>query len=208
MRGRADQALFIDEQSWQAGQWFGINPSSYDLWRGSTVEETPEEAMLRWNHSLDLPQPRTPGARHRLACEVMVLKDKLEVAGVFPWKQSATHVTYSGWFHSMFRNMFRESRERVVALFRPRPGYVPRGGWRTAHVGQLLTEPIDLRPDPAFTYASARAGKSEALRVVAIDHARRGFTFTADAVYARPLPPRSRVPAGLQKARLDGRRKR
>lgn len=35
-----------------------------------------------------LPKPRTPGSIHRLACEVAVLRDQLEVAGVWPWLTS------------------------------------------------------------------------------------------------------------------------
>lgn len=129
------------------GSLFNINPGSYDLWRGNTIEETPEEAMLRWNHSIDLPQPRPPGTRHRLACEVAVLKDKLEVAGVFPWKKSTSHVAYCGWLSPMFNNMFRESRARLAAIFPPHREYTPPGGWLSAPVGRLLEHPIDLRPD-------------------------------------------------------------
>ena len=46
------------------------------------------------------------------------------------------------------------------------------------------------------------------MRVVSVDQGRRELTFTADAVYEREVPPKSRVPAGLQKRRLDGRRSR
>lgn len=118
-------------------------------------------------------------------------------AGVWPWLDARPVVRIvAGWLETLFRAAaFGEGSRSPVRLVN-----------RRDHE-QLLR--LELGADGGFTYDTSRGtGKSEMMRVVAMDRARREITFTADAVAERPLPPRSRVPAGLQKHRLDGRRQR
>ena len=85
----------------RAGLLFNIDASTYDLWRGNTVAESPEDYYFRWNVSRRMPQPRTPGSRYRLACEVAVLKDQWEEAGVYPWTAYAIG-QLNGWFKEAY----------------------------------------------------------------------------------------------------------
>lgn len=180
------------------GSVFGIDASSYDLWRGNTFDDADGSVGLRFHPYRRLCGPRSPGAAHRHRCEVEVVRDGIEAAGIAPFWAPHPRAPVAIHVPSIFDEM------RWVTPHRPPIMLVSRRA-----LGQLYPEPIDLSAARGFTFAAGRQrGKSEVMRVVAMDHARREITFTADEVYERPLPPRSRVPAGLQKRRLDGRRQR
>lgn len=182
------QLLQANAEPAAAASLFGINPSTYDLWSGRSFDVHAPDELLRWREWRRLPRPRTPGSIYRQRCEVEVLQDQLHAAELWPWPRALGRVRANTWLMDLFESM---------------------------PVGRPYAQPVifshqdlALGPDQGFTYASGRrAGKSEAMRVVAVDHGRRELTFTADAVYERRVE-KSRVPAGLQKQRLDGRRSR